>query len=106
MTGACSGCLILHTDDTVAGCTNDDDPEGCAGRDLRHQGDPHRCFEWWDGCAYFGVPRLLTSPGAPRAYFCGELSAVRACWRRSLMKAEAACEWVAPRRYAAQRTRS
>jgi hypothetical protein len=51
----CSGSLIVHRDGTVAGCTNDDDSDGCAGRDLRHEGDPTRCVEWFGGCNYCGV---------------------------------------------------
>ena len=34
----CSGALILHRDGTIAGCTNDDDQDGCAGRELHHEG--------------------------------------------------------------------
>ena len=40
----CSGSLIVHADGTVAGCTEDDEPNGCGGRDLRHEGDPIRCY--------------------------------------------------------------
>jgi hypothetical protein len=35
----CSRGRILHTDGTVAGCTNDD-TDDCAGLDERHEGDP------------------------------------------------------------------
>jgi hypothetical protein len=53
--GSCSGSLIVHRDGTVAGCTNDDDHDGCRGRDLRHEGDPTVCVDWFDGCTYRGV---------------------------------------------------
>ena len=48
--GACPGSLIVHRDGTVAGCTNDDDEDGCRGRDPRHEGDPTVCVDWWGGC--------------------------------------------------------
>ncbi|MDP9333236.1 MAG: hypothetical protein M3Q30_08020 [Actinomycetota bacterium] len=52
----CPGGLIFHGDGTVAGCTEDDEPEPCRGRELRHEGDPVRCFEWPPaGCDYCGV---------------------------------------------------
>ena len=52
----CAGSLILHRDGTFAGCTNDDDEDGCASRDLRHEGDPHACTDWFeDGCNYCGA---------------------------------------------------
>jgi hypothetical protein len=51
----CPGSLIVHRDGTTAGCTNDDDQDGCHGRDLRHQGDPNSCLDWWGGCNYCGV---------------------------------------------------
>jgi hypothetical protein len=38
------------------GCTNDDDADGCRGRELRHEGDPTACTDWFeDGCNYCGV---------------------------------------------------
>jgi hypothetical protein len=40
---ACPGSLIVRRDGTTAGCTNDDDQDGSAGRELRHEGDPVRC---------------------------------------------------------------
>jgi hypothetical protein len=50
------GSLIFHVDQTVAGCTDDDEPDGCRGLELRHEGDPHRCFEWYpDGCDRCGI---------------------------------------------------
>jgi len=42
----CSGSLIFHRDGTVAGCTNDDDADGCTGRDARHESDPTNCVAW------------------------------------------------------------
>jgi hypothetical protein len=51
----CPGSLILHRDGTVAGCTNDDDADGCRGRELPHEGDPIACLDWFDGCNYCGV---------------------------------------------------
>jgi hypothetical protein len=51
----CTGSLILHRDGKVAGCTNDEDQEGCAGREARHEGDPTTCVVWFGGCNYCGV---------------------------------------------------
>jgi hypothetical protein len=52
----CPGSLIFHADGTVAGCTEDDEPGGCRGRDKRHDGDPIRCYVWsLGGCNYCGV---------------------------------------------------
>jgi hypothetical protein len=34
----CPGALIVHADNTVMACTNDDDQDGCQGRDLRREG--------------------------------------------------------------------
>ena len=50
----------MHLDGTVAGCTNDDDidGDGCADLDLRQEGDPHRCIDWWGDCVYCGIVRL------------------------------------------------
>jgi hypothetical protein len=49
----CPGALIVHADRSVAGCTEDDEPEGCGGRDERHEGDPIRCWLWsFAGCNY------------------------------------------------------
>jgi hypothetical protein len=56
--GTCSGSLILHADGTIAGCTNDEDGDGCVGIELRHQGDPHRCIDWWGECNYCGIVYL------------------------------------------------
>ena len=56
--GTCSGSLIVHTDGTIAACTNDEDEDGCPGIQLRHQGDPHRCIDWWGRCLYCGIVRL------------------------------------------------
>jgi hypothetical protein len=45
----------VHADGTVAGCTEDDE-DGCAGRELRHQGDTVRSLVWsLDGCNHCGV---------------------------------------------------
>ena len=39
--GSCPGSLVLHrVDQARAGCTMDDEREGCAGIDLRHEGEP------------------------------------------------------------------
>jgi hypothetical protein len=38
--------LTLHADGTMAGCTEDDERDGCRGRDERHDGSPKRCIEW------------------------------------------------------------
>ena len=52
----CRGSLILHADDTVMSCTEDDECDGCRGLDERHEGDPVRCWEWTlMGCNYCGV---------------------------------------------------
>ena len=52
----CPGSLILHRlDQTVAGCTEDDEPDGCAGHELRHEGDPVDCVDWWGGCNLCGL---------------------------------------------------
>jgi hypothetical protein len=52
----CPGSLILHIDGTCAGCSLDDDPDGCRGLEERHEGDPIRCTDWFDdGCNYCGV---------------------------------------------------
>jgi hypothetical protein len=37
-------------------CTNDDDQDGCHGRDLRHERDPIRGWTWTlTECNYCGV---------------------------------------------------
>ena len=52
----CPGALIVHFDGTVADCTLDEDEDGCRGRELRHEGDPVRCWVWsLGGCNYCGV---------------------------------------------------
>jgi hypothetical protein len=52
----CPGALILHADTAVMVCTNDDDQDGCHGRDLRHEGDQIRCWTWMpSSCNYCGV---------------------------------------------------
>jgi hypothetical protein len=46
--------LVVHViDRTAAGCTLDDD--GCAGIELRHEGDPTTCVAEWGGCNHCGV---------------------------------------------------
>jgi len=52
---SCIGSLILHADGTIAACTEDEEPDGCAGHEQRHEGDPRRCFEVFGGCNYCGV---------------------------------------------------
>jgi hypothetical protein len=50
------GALIVHADTTVMACTEDDDQDGCHGRDLRHDGDAIRCWSWTlSGCNYCGM---------------------------------------------------
>jgi len=50
------GSLIVLADGTVAGCTLDDEREGCSGRDERHDGGTVRCIKWCaSGCDYCGV---------------------------------------------------
>ena len=52
----CPGMLIVHRDGTIAGCTEDDKPLGCAGPDERHDHGTVRCIKWFaDGCDYCGV---------------------------------------------------
>jgi hypothetical protein len=47
----CPGALIVHADDTVMSCTDDDERDGCRGRDVRHEGDLVRCWDWMlTGC--------------------------------------------------------
>ena len=54
--GSCTGSLILHVVvGTAAGCSLDEEPDGCAGVDLRHEGDPTECVREWDGCNHCGV---------------------------------------------------
>ena len=54
--GSCAGSLIVHViDRTAAGCTLDDEPDGCAGIELRHEGDPTDCVAEWGGCNHCGV---------------------------------------------------
>ena len=53
---ACVGSLILHEDGTVAGCSEDEESERCRGQKLRHEGEPKRCWRWWDGdCNRCGI---------------------------------------------------
>ena len=40
----------------IARATEDDEIEGCAGRELRHEGDPTTCIAWYGGtCPYCGI---------------------------------------------------
>jgi hypothetical protein len=50
----CSGGRIIHTDGTVAGCTNDDTGD-CAGLELPHEGDPVVCWRWFGRCDRCGI---------------------------------------------------
>jgi hypothetical protein len=50
-----TGSLILHADGTIARCTEDDEADGCRGRDERHGGSPKRCLEWFGRGNYCGV---------------------------------------------------
>jgi hypothetical protein len=52
----CRGGLIRHVGDgSTAACTFDDEVEGCAGRELRHQGEPSTCLAEWGSCSYCGI---------------------------------------------------
>jgi hypothetical protein len=52
----CPGSLVVHIDGTVAGCSEDDEVDGCRGMELRHAGDPVVCYVWsLAGCDYCGV---------------------------------------------------
>jgi hypothetical protein len=52
----CPGSLIVRMDRGIAGCTEDDEPDGCRGRGERHDGSPIRCLYWTlAGCDYCGV---------------------------------------------------
>jgi hypothetical protein len=52
----CPGSLIVHADGMIAGCTEDDEPDGCRGYEQRHEGDEVRCWVWTlDGCNHCGV---------------------------------------------------
>jgi hypothetical protein len=52
----CPGGLILHRDGIIWGCTEDEEREGCRGRDLRHELAPVTCFLWsFGGCSYCGI---------------------------------------------------
>ena len=44
----------------VAACSEDDEIERCAGRELRHEGDPTTCIAWYGLCHRCGVQQ-----GAP-----------------------------------------
>ena len=54
--GSCAGSLIVHLiDRAAAGCTLDEEADGCAAIDLRHEGDPTGCVAEWGGCNHCGV---------------------------------------------------
>jgi hypothetical protein len=53
----------VHADGTVAGCTLDDDTDGCDGRDARYEGRPRRCFEWWGAATTAALSVARLSPG-------------------------------------------
>jgi hypothetical protein len=58
----CSGAVILHDDGTVAGCVEDDEPDGCRGRELRHEGSPMSCIFWTlDGVGAGNASLLVTA---------------------------------------------
>jgi hypothetical protein len=51
----CPGALIHDADNTVMACTEDEEPGGCHGREVRHEGDAIRCWTWTlSGCNYCG----------------------------------------------------
>jgi hypothetical protein len=52
----------VHVDQTVTGCTEDDERDGCAGLEERHEADPHGYFEWWGGCDYCGISQQQRPP--------------------------------------------
>ena len=53
---SCVGSLILHRiDHEPAGCTMAEEHEGCAGIELRHEGDPLDCVTEWNGCNRCGI---------------------------------------------------
>jgi hypothetical protein len=52
----CRGGLIRHASDgSVAACSFDEEVEGCAGRELRHEGESITCLREWGSCSYCGV---------------------------------------------------
>ena len=51
----CPGALIVHASDgSIAGCTYDDEPEGCAGHEARHDART-TCLREWGSCTYCGI---------------------------------------------------
>jgi hypothetical protein len=70
----CSGSLIVHADGTIAGCTEDDEQEGCRGRELRHDGDTVRCWVWPLLGLDAGGLRLLRRPVERRTFPAAPLS--------------------------------
>jgi hypothetical protein len=60
LVATCPGSLIVHTDGTVAACSNDELEGGCNGADARHQGDPRVCWRYWaEGCNHCRITRTL-----------------------------------------------
>ena len=54
----CSGGLTAHLDRHGRAARMTTTDKRAPGIDLRHQGDPHRCIDWWADCAYCGIVRL------------------------------------------------
>jgi hypothetical protein len=53
----CPGGLIFHQADmTIAGCTEDEEHDGCRGTELRHEGTPMMCTAWYPyACDHCGI---------------------------------------------------
>ena len=51
----CSGGLIQHIDQTIAGCTLDGDVDDCAGLEERHEYASEVCWQWWGRCDRCGI---------------------------------------------------
>jgi hypothetical protein len=50
----CPGSLIVHADGTVAVCSEDDERDGCRGRNERHDGGKVRCIKWFADARDYG----------------------------------------------------
>jgi hypothetical protein len=62
----CSGGLIQHIDGTIAGCTLDDEVDGCIGLEERHEDAPEICWERWGHCdREFIRPRRVLRTATP-----------------------------------------
>jgi hypothetical protein len=48
----CPGSLIVHADGTIAGCTQDDERDGCRGREQRHDSGSVICVKWFGRSGY------------------------------------------------------